>query len=114
MVAEFTVTESTLDETGIDPRALSAGANCVPFSSSCSRSLVGVEEEKNLFQLAVICETAADELPLAVEAAVAGVDNDGLLDAAAAGEEALELLEVLEQAEAKTAVTSMRPSAGAA
>jgi hypothetical protein len=75
---------------------------------------VGVEEEKNLFQLVVICETAPDEL--AVEPAAAGADDAGLLDAAVAGEEALELLELelLEQAEAKTAVTSIRPSAGAA
>jgi hypothetical protein len=64
LVAEFSVTESTLETTaeasGLDEKALSEEANSEPFSSSCTRLLVGVLELKNVFQLVVISKMAAD------------------------------------------------------
>jgi len=58
LVAEFIVTESTLDVTaaasGLDANALIEEENCEPFSSNFTRSLFGVAELKNLFQLVVI------------------------------------------------------------
>jgi len=58
LVAESSVTESTLDVTaaasGLDENAAMEPLNCEPFSSSLTRSLFGVEELKNLVQLAVI------------------------------------------------------------
>ncbi|HXT94066.1 MAG TPA: hypothetical protein VN714_32950 [Trebonia sp.] len=57
-MGESIVTESTLDVTaaasGLDANALIADENCEPFSSSFTRSLFGVAELKNLFQLVVI------------------------------------------------------------
>ena len=113
LVDEVNVTESTLDVTapanGLDAKALIADENSEPFSSSCTRSLLGVEELKNLFQLVVISETALAEPPLAAGLAeVAGADavEDG---AVMEDEEELEL--PLEQAD--TAVTNTRPSAEA-
>jgi hypothetical protein len=106
-VDEVSVTESTLDVTaaaiGLDAKALIADENSEPFSSNCTRSLFGVEELKNLFQLVVISETALAE-PLA-EAEDAGADVDG---AVVEDEEELELLE-----QADTALTNTRPSAEA-
>ena len=62
LVDEVSETESTLDVTaaasGVDESELIAEANWEPFSSSATRSLFGVEELKNLFQLAVISATA--------------------------------------------------------
>lgn len=71
---------------------------------------MGVEELKNLFQLVVISDTAADEPPLAagLELADAVADADVLGAVAAVDDDELELLE-----QADIAVTSTRPSAGA-
>jgi hypothetical protein len=113
LVDEVSVTESTLDVTalasGLEAKALIADENSEPFSSNCTRSLFGVEELKNLFQLVVISETALAEPPLAAgleEAEGADAVKDG---AVMEDEEELELL--LEQAD--TAVTNTRPSAEA-
>jgi hypothetical protein len=75
--------------------------------------LFGVEELKNVFQLAVISATALDAPPLAAALElVAGADADAVEDAGALGAaEDEEELEPLEQAD--IAVTSTRPSAGA-
>ena len=112
LVDEVSVTESTLDVTapasGLEAKALIADENSEPFSSNCTRSLFGVEELKNLFQLVVISETAL-AVPLAAgleEAEGADAVEDG---AVTEDEEELELL--LEQAD--TAVTKTRPSAEA-
>jgi hypothetical protein len=117
LVAESTVTESTLDDTaaasGLDANAAIEAENCDPFCSSPSRSLFGVEELKNLVQLAVISATAADE-PVAAPAEVAADEaaDDGAAAAeVAAGAEDAEELGLLEQAD--ITATSMRPSAGA-
>src|ERR1700753_4215560 len=73
LVADVTATESTLEVTaeasGLEANALIAEATCEPFSSSCTRLLLGVEELKKVFQLAVISDTALDEPPLAAGAA---------------------------------------------
>ena len=118
LVAESILTESTLDVTaaasGLDANAVIAAENCEPFSSSCTRSLFGVAELKNLFQLVVICAVAFVEPPLAAgldEADAAGADDAGALAAVEAGADEEEELVLLEQAD--IAVTSVRPSAGA-
>jgi hypothetical protein len=108
-VDEVSVTESTLDVTaaasGLDENALIEDANSEPFSSNCTRSLFGVEELKNLFQLVVISETALAEPLAEAEDAGADADEDG---AVVEDEEELELLE-----QADTALTNTRPSAEA-
>jgi hypothetical protein len=119
LVAESTVTESTLDDTaaasGLDANALIEAVNSEPFSSSCTRLLFGVEELKKVFQLVVISATAADEpLDVPEEAAedaadAAAVDGAAAAVVAAGADE--EVLELLEQAD--MAAASMRPSAGA-
>jgi hypothetical protein len=118
LVDEVSETESTLDDrplaSGVDESELIAAVNCEPFSSSSTRLLFGVAELKNVFQLAVISETALDEPPLAAGLAlVAGADAEddaGVLAAVEAVEDEEEL-EPLEQAD--IAVTSTRPSTGA-
>jgi hypothetical protein len=115
LVAESSVTESTLELTaaasGLAANVESEEENCEPFSSRLTRSLFGVAELKNLFQLVVISATAADE-PVAVpEAADDVAADDGAaaeVVAAGAGDEELEPLE-----QADSAAVSMRPSAGA-
>jgi len=116
-VAEFSVTESTLEVTaeasGLDEKDLMADANVCPFSSSATRSLFGVDELKNLTQLALIAATSAAEPPLA-----AGVDAE--VDAAGADDAAVLAVEdedeedededELEQAVSATA--SVRPAVG--
>jgi len=115
LVGESIVTESTLDDTaaasGLDANASIEAENCEPFCSRPARSLFGVEELKNLFQLAVISATAADEPvdPLAEEAAGAAADDGAAAEVVAAGADDEELA-LLEQAD--IAATSMRPSAG--
>ena len=69
--------------------------------------LFGVEELKNMFQLAVISATALDEPPAVTLELAAGADDADVLGAVEDEEE----LEPLEQAD--IAVTSTRPSAGA-
>jgi hypothetical protein len=106
----------TADASGLVAKSLSAAAKSEPFCSSCSRLLVEVAVLKNVFQLAVIFETALDE-PLAVTAGDAdGGDDDMLFDGGAVSEAddpgaENEELALLEQAD--IAVTSTRPSAGA-
>ena len=115
LVAESSVTESTLEDTaaasGLDANAAIDAENCEPFCSSSIRLLFGVEELKKAFQLVVISETVAEEPP--DDAAVAGAAAD---DAGAAADDAGTLdeeeeLEPLEQAD--VAAMSTRPSAGA-
>lgn len=110
-VDEVSVTESTLDVTaaamGLAAKEVIAEENSEPFCSNCTRSLFGVEELKNLFQLVVISETALAVPPLA--AGLDEADEAGVLGAAGAEDE--EELEPLEQAD--IAVMSTRPSAGA-
>jgi hypothetical protein len=89
------VTESTLDVTalasGLEVKAVIAEENCVPFCSSCTRLLFGVEWLKKRFQLVVIASTAAAELaPLGLAGAAAA---EAELLAGAGGEAELELLE---------------------
>jgi hypothetical protein len=115
LVEEVTETESTLEvrplASGVDASELIADENCEPFWSSATRLLFGVEELKNVFQLAVISETALAEPPPAAAEVAAGADDGAADDAGAAGalddEDELALLE-----QADTAVTSTRPSAG--
>jgi hypothetical protein len=116
LVAESTVTESTLDDTaaasGLAVKALIDAVNSEPFSSSCARLLFGVEELKNVFQLVVIAAMVAAEPPdVPEEEAADGAADDGAaaeVVAAGADEEVLVLLE-----QADIAATSTRPSAGA-
>jgi hypothetical protein len=116
LVAEDSVTESTLDVTadanGLDAKAVSAEVYCEPFCSSWTRLLVGVEELKKVFQLVVTSETALAEPPLAagaeLAAAVVGAAADVVGAVEGVEDEELELLE-----QADIAVTSARPSAGA-
>jgi hypothetical protein len=119
-VAEVTETESTLEvrpaARGVDASELIAEENCDPFCSSATRLAFGVEELKNVFQLAVICATAFPEPPDAEGATVGADDADGLADEdwmSEADEPGVdeEELALLEQADA--VVTSTRPSAGA-
>jgi hypothetical protein len=115
LVAESTVTESTLDDTaaasGLDANALIEAVNSDPFSSSCTRLLFGVEELKKVFQLVVISEIAADEPEDAGEAAVVAADDGAVAAEVVAGGVDVEELELLEQAD--IAARSTRPSAGA-
>jgi len=115
-VAEFSVTESTLEVTsaasGLDPKDLMADANVCPFSSSATRSLFGVEELKNLTQLALIAATAAAEPPPLVagvdaEVVAAGADDAAVLAVEDEDEEDEEELE-----QAVSATTSVRPAVG--
>ena len=112
LVDEVSVTESTLDVTavasGLEAKALIADENSEPFSSNCTRSLFGVEELKNLFQLVVISETAL-AVPLA--AGLEEVEGADTVEDGAAIEDEEELELPLEQAD--TAVTTTRPSAEA-
>jgi len=117
-VAEFSVTESTLEVTaaasGLDEKDLMADANVCPFSSSATRSLFGVEELKNLTQLALIAATSAAEPPplvAGVDAAVvaAGADDVAVLAVEDEDEED-EDEDELEQAASATA--SVRPAVG--
>ncbi|HEX3512801.1 MAG TPA: hypothetical protein VHT26_02225 [Trebonia sp.] len=115
-VEEVNVTESTLDVTaeasGLAAKALIADENSEPFCSSWARSLLDVEELKNLFQLVVISDTALDDAPplaAVLEEAAGAVVDAGVLAAVEAVED--EELEPLEQAD--ITVTSIRPSAGA-
>jgi hypothetical protein len=116
LAGEVSVTEFTLDvrplASGVDDSEVIADAKAEPFSSNATRSLFGVEELKNLFQLVLISETALAVPPLAAgldAAADAGADDDaGALAGEAVVDEELELLE-----QADMAVTSTRPSAGA-
>ncbi len=116
LLLDVSVTESTLDDTadasGLAENAVIAAANCEPFSNSCTRLAVGVEELKNASQLVLIAATVAAEPPPrrtrggrpAADAVVAGAEL------AAGVELELELL-LLEQA--VIAAASARLSAGA-
>jgi hypothetical protein len=117
LVAESTVTESTLDDTaaasGLAVKALIDAVNSEPFSSSCTRLLFGVEELKNVFQLVVIAAMVAAEppdVPEEEEAADGAADDGAAAEVVAAGADE-EVLALLEQAD--IAATSTRPSAGA-
>jgi hypothetical protein len=116
LVAESSVTESTLEDTaaasGLDANAAIEAENCEPFWSSCIRLLFGVEELKKVVQLVVISVTAADEPPddAADDAGVAADDAGAAADDAGAVDEEEEL-ELLEQAD--MAAMSTRPSVGA-
>jgi hypothetical protein len=81
-VLEVSDTESTLDAvldaSGLDAKDLMADANVCPFSSSATRSLFGVEELKNLTQLALILAMAAAELPSLVVGVEAAADGGAL------------------------------------
>jgi hypothetical protein len=83
-VAEVTETESTLEvrplARGVDASELIAAENCEPFCSSATRLLFGVEELKNVFQLALICATASPEPPDAEGATDGADDAEGLID----------------------------------
>jgi hypothetical protein len=99
------------EASGLAESELIADANCEPFSSNATRSLFGVEELKNLFQLASISATALDEPPLAAGLDAAGAEVAAAVLGAVEAVEDEEELEPLEQAD--IAVTSTRPSAGA-
>jgi hypothetical protein len=101
----------TAAASGLDANAPIAAENCEPFSSNFTRSLFGVAELKNLFQLVVICAVAFVEPPLAAALDAAGADDAGALAAVEAGADEEEEVALLEQAD--IAVTSIRPSAGA-
>jgi len=113
-VDEVIETESTLDDrplaSGVDESELIADENWEPFCSNFTRSLFGVEELKNLFQLAVICAVASPEPPAAAGLVGADADDGGALGAVETGADVAEVL-LLEQAD--IAVTSMRPITGA-
>ena len=96
LVAEVSVTASTLEETadasGLAANAVTAAENLSPFSSSCSRLLFGVAELKNASQLVLISAIAAELPPLAAvelepPAGVAAADDDGALLVVVAGGE---------------------------
>jgi hypothetical protein len=118
-VAEVSVTSSTLDVTaaasGLAENDLMADVKSCPSCSSVTRSLFGVDELKNLTQLAlisVIAWTPAIEPPPLPPPFVAEGDDGAADDAAVlavAAEEELELL--LEHA--ASAATSSRARAGA-
>jgi hypothetical protein len=92
-----------------------ADANNCPFSSSAARSLFGVEELKNLTQLALISVIAAASVadPPLLVAGVDEADADGaaVLAAVEAAVDVEELDEPLEQA--ARAVPSATARAGA-
>jgi hypothetical protein len=105
LVVELNVTESTLEVTaaasGLDEKDLMADANVCPFSSSAARSLFGVEELKNLTQLAVISAIAAAlvaDPPLVAGEDEADADGAAVLAAVAAAVDEEELDALLEQA----------------
>jgi hypothetical protein len=128
-VAEVRVTEVTTAESpaasGLLDREVMALEKAVPFCSSATRSLLGVEEEKNFSQLALIWASAVPLVPLPVlpelvppELAVVGVAAAEEADAAGADAAGLEEDEELlvEQAVAikiaAMAVVVARPFAG--
>jgi hypothetical protein len=123
LVAVIAETAVTVDETpcasGLLAKALIALVNLVPFCSSLTRSLAGVEEAKNFSQFALISALAPVEVPVPdpPELADALADADGGVELVTGiCVPVLELLELLEQAAAASTVTIApaiaRPLAG--
>jgi hypothetical protein len=108
----------TSDASGLDAKDLMADAKTCPFSSRPTRSLFGVEELKNLTQLALIAAMAAAEPPLADEPAVGGIAGadwaDGLIEEGAMAEADDPGTDAeLELPEQAASAVSVRPRAGA-
>jgi hypothetical protein len=111
-VGEVSVTLVTVEETpcasGLLAKSLIALANLPPFCSSLTRSLAGVDAAKNFAQFALICAVAPVAVPVpAPEADALALVAGGALVVAGAE---VELLVVLEQAVAASAIAMLAPA----